>query len=77
MGNVVPSAVTDILMHGKDSDAVERVLLPITRYGAVMNAPNLVTEEIETNGAPFHLLVTDTIILTDYEIRKITGARFI
>lgn len=77
MGNVVPSAVTDILMHGKDSDAVERVLLPITRYGAVMNAPNLVTEEIETNGAPFHLLVTDTIILTDDEIRKITGARFI
>jgi hypothetical protein len=77
MGNVVPSAVTDILIHGKDSDAVERVLLPITRYGAVMNAPNLVTEEIETNGAPFHLLVTDTIILTDDEIRKITGARFI
>jgi hypothetical protein len=77
MGNVVPSAVTDILIHGKDSDAVERVLLPITRYGAVMNAPNLVTEEIETNGAPFHLLVTDTIIFTDDEIRKITGARFI
>lgn len=77
MGNVVPSAVTDILMHGKDSDAVERVLLPITRYGAVMNAPNLVTEEIETNGAPFHLLVTDTITLTDDDIRKITGVRFI
>lgn len=77
MGNVVPSAVTDILMHGKDSDAVERVLMPITRYGAVLNAPNLVTEEIETNGAPFHLLVTDTIIMTDEEIRKITGARII
>ncbi len=75
--NVVPSAVTDILMHGKDSDSIERVLMPITRYGAVLNAPKLVTEEIETNGAPFHLLVTDTITMTDDEIRKITGARFI
>ena len=51
--------------------------MPITRYGAVLNAPKLVTEEIETNGAPFHLLVTDTITMTDDEIRKITGARFI
>lgn len=73
----VPAAVTDILMHGKDSDEVERVLMPITRYGAVLNAPTLVTEEIETNGAPFHLLVTDKISMTDDEIRKLLNARII
>lgn len=73
----VPGSVTDILIHGKDSDEVERVLLPITRYGAVLNAPSVVTEEIETNGAPFHLLVTDEIIMTDDEIRKLLNARII
>lgn len=69
----IPNSVTDTLMHGKDSDRTERILLPITRYNNVMNSPNVVTEDIETKGAPFHLLETSTVLLTEDEIRSLCG----
>lgn len=69
----IPEQVTDILMHGHDSDRTERILTPITRYGAVLNAPNIVTEDIHVYGAPFHLLETDTVTLSEEEIRKLCG----
>jgi hypothetical protein len=69
----IPDKVTDILMHGHDSDRTERVLMPITRYGAILNAPSVVQEDITTYGAPFHLLETDTVVLNEEEIRNLCG----
>jgi hypothetical protein len=69
----IPDGVTDILMHGKDSDRTERVLMPITRYDNILSSPTVVTEEIETHGAPFHLLEVETVEMTEEEIRKLCG----
>lgn len=69
----IPKCVTDLLMHGKDSDRTERILLPITRYGNILNAPNVVSEDLETRGAPFHLLETDSIEMSEDEIRQLCG----
>lgn len=69
----VPNNVSDVLMHGKDSDRTERILLPFTKYSNIMHAPNIISEDIEIKGAPFHLLETDTEELSDVEIRKLCG----
>lgn len=73
MGNAVPYSVSDILMHGKDSDRTERVYLPFTRYANILSAPSIVTDNIEVEGAPYHFLTTGTVLLTDAEIRKLCG----
>lgn len=73
MGNTVPRSVSDILMHGKDSDRTERVYLPFTRYANVISAPSVVTDSIEVPGAPYHLLQTGTVTMTDTEIRNLCG----
>ena len=62
----LPMSVSDTLLHDKDSDRTERVILPITRYVNVLNSPKV--EEIL--GAPFSLIATDTETLTVSDIRK-------
>lgn len=69
----IPSSVSDVLMHGKDSDRTERIMLPFTRYKNVFSGPTVVTENLETKGAPFHILETETEILDETEIRKLCG----
>lgn len=69
----IPDSVTDILMHGHDSDRTERILMPITRYGALLCAPTIVSEDINTYGAPFHLLETDEVEMSEEEIRNLCG----
>ena len=70
---VVPVIVSDVLMHDKDTDRTERVVLPFTRYRNVMNAPNVITTDIEIDGAPFHLLRTGKVSLTEEEIIDMCG----
>ena len=71
--NKIPVSVSDTLMHIKDSDKTERVILPITRYGNVLNAPKVVGDVTTVMGAPFVLLETSTETLTTAEIRRICG----
>ena len=70
----IPMAVSDTLLHEQDSDRTERVILPITRYRNVLNAPDLVTDGNAVKGAPFVLLAMDTETLDTSEIRELAGA---
>ena len=55
MPSKIPMTVSDTLLHIKDSDTTENVILPITRYDNVMNSPRVVTDG-DNIGAPFVLL---------------------
>ena len=68
----IPASVTDVLLHEKNSDKTERVIMPITRYQNVLSAPNVVTSTTSVKGAPFVLLVTDSETLTTAELRKLS-----
>lgn len=70
----IPMAVSDTLLHEQDSDRTERVILPITRYRNVLNAPDLVTDGNAVKGAPFVILAMDTETLDTSEIRELVGA---
>lgn len=69
----IPASVTDVLLHAKESDRTERVILPITRYDNVMSAPQIVTDVDEVYGAPYLLLETQEETLTAQEIRNLCG----
>lgn len=69
----IPDSVTDIMMHGHDSDKTERIIFPITRYYNILNAPTVTGEDINTYGAPFHLLEYDSVDLSEGEIRRLCG----
>ena len=69
----IPASVSDVLLHDKDSDRTERVVMPITRYKNVLNAPNVVNTTNELRGAPFLLLATETETLTIEQIRRLSG----
>lgn len=68
----IPMTVSDTLLHVKDSDTTESVILPITRYDNVMNSPRVVTDGSNI-GAPFVLLKTDEEYITLEELRKLCG----
>ena len=67
----IPATVSDVLLHNRDSDRTENVILPITRYNNVMNAPKLINDTSATNGAPFTLLATETETLSAAQLRKL------
>lgn len=72
--NSIPSTVSDILQHVKDSDNTERIILPFTRYQNVFCAPNVVDDIDEHPGAPFHLLKLATKTYTRKELKSIFGS---
>jgi hypothetical protein len=67
----IPATVSDVLLHNIDSVPTENVILPITRYKNVINAPTLINDSSATNGAPFTLLVTETETLSASQLRKL------
>ena len=69
----IPASVSDVLLHEKDTDRTEKVVMPITRYKNVLNAPNIVTTANDVKGAPFVLLETDTESLSIEQIRALSG----
>lgn len=73
MGNSIPASVTDVLLHQKDTDRTERVMMPITRYDNVLSAPTVVQNGEDTMGAPFLLLETDEEVLSVAQIRTLCG----
>ena len=70
---VIPPIGSDVLLHDKDTDRSERVIFPFTRYRNIINAPNVVTDDIEIDGAPFHLLKTGTVKMKESDIRDLCG----
>lgn len=73
MANSIPTSVSDTLLHLKDSDSSEKVVLPITRYDNVMNAPRVVTNG-DNIGAPFVLLKTDEEVISIATLRELCGS---
>lgn len=71
--STLPLRVDDVLLHHKNSDKEETLILPITRYANIMSGPNIVKDSDEIPGAPFHLLVTDSETMSVEEIRKFCG----
>lgn len=71
--STIPASVSDVLLHDKNSDRTERVILPITRYDNVLNAPKIVNNGNSLKGAPFLLLKTGTETLSAADLRKLAG----
>ena len=67
----LPVAVTETLLHVKDTDRTEKVILPITRYKSVLNAPKVITDAKDVNGSPFTLLACETEELDTAALRKL------
>lgn len=73
MAATLPTSVQDTILHAKTDDKNEEIVMPVTRYDNVLNAPHLVETAEAHPGAPFHVLVTDEDTLTASEIRDIAG----
>lgn len=71
--HMIPATASDVLLHPKTMDKVERVAFPFTRYGNVIHAPQIITDKFERHGAPFYILRTGTVTMTEDEIRKMCG----
>jgi hypothetical protein len=69
-------SVSDILLHSKDGNSEERIILPFTRYGNIFSAPNFITSIEDTCGAPFSLLKVDTVELDNKVIVSMLGGVF-
>lgn len=72
MPSKIPMTVSDSLLHIKNSDTTENVILPITRYDNVMNSPRVVTDG-DNIGAPFVLLKTGEETISIETLRKLCG----
>lgn len=69
---------SDVLLHSKDSDKTERIIFPITRYQNIIGAPSFLNSEtsiLESYGAAFMLLQTDTVSIDEDILNEITGYR--
>ena len=71
--STIPASVSDVLLHEKNSDRTEKVIMPVTRYKNVLNAPTVVSSTGAVAGAPFILLCTDKETLTISELRKLSS----
>lgn len=71
--HTLPVSVSDALFHHKDTDRTERIVMPITRYGNILNAPKVVKTGNQVVGAPFALMQTGTETVTAEEIRRLCG----
>ena len=72
----LPGSASDVLLHAKDSDRSERVIFPITRYDNVLSSPKMVEDVNTSFGAPFLLLQTEEVELTEDEIYNLCGPIF-
>lgn len=74
MPRKLPKTVADTLLHVKDTDLTEKIMMPITRYRNVLNAPNVIKNPTDVSGAPFVLLEQSSEIVSTDKIRKMCGA---
>ena len=74
MPRKLPKTVADTLLHVKDTDLTEKIMMPITRYRNILNAPNVIKNPTDVSGAPFVLLEQSSEIISVYKIRKMCGS---
>jgi len=74
MPRKLPKTVADTLLHVKDTDLTEKIMMPITRYRNILNAPNVIKNPTDVAGAPFVLLEQSSEIISVDKIRKMCGA---
>lgn len=74
MPRKLPKTVADTLLHVKDTDLTEKIMMPITRYRNVLNAPNVIKNPTDVSGAPFVLLEQSSEIISVDKIRKMCGS---
>lgn len=71
---------SDVLLHSKDSDKTERIIFPITRQQNIIGMPTIISSDktiVDSNGAAFLLLQTDTVSIDEDELNAITNYRLI
>ena len=73
MPRKLPKTVADTLLHVKDTDLTEKIMMPITRYRNILNAPNVIKNPTDVSGAPFVLLEQSSEIISVDKIRKMCG----
>lgn len=68
----IPASAVDTFLHFRnDEDSEggnERIILPITRYANILNAPKVVKDPYDSPGAPFVFLQTGSENLNHEEI---------
>ena len=62
---------SDVVMHNKENDG-NRLIFPITRYQNLLGAPTHVKSLSTLIGAPFLLLETETVSMTEEELYELS-----
>jgi hypothetical protein len=73
MPRKLPKTVADTLLHVKDTDTTEKIMLPITRYRNILNAPGVIKTPTDISGAPFVLYEQSDELVPVEKIRKMVG----
>lgn len=67
----IPKTATDVVMHSKDKNGEERLVLPVTRYKNILNAPRMVTDLDITITSPFVIYAESAEELSTDEIKEL------
>lgn len=67
----IPKTATDVVMHSKDNNGEERLVLPVTRYKNILNAPRMVTDLDITITSPFVIYAESAEELSTDEIKEL------
>lgn len=67
----IPKTATDVVMHSKDNNGEERLVLPVTRYKNILNAPRMVTNLNITITSPFVIYAESAEELSTDEIKEL------
>lgn len=70
MSSTFPNA-SDVILRHKDDHNVESIIFPVTRYANVMNSPKVISNISDAKNAPYVLLQTDSVQLTNNEINSL------
>lgn len=70
MASTFPNA-SDVILRHKDDHNAESIIFPVTRYANIMNSPKMISNISDAKNAPFVLLQTDSIQLTNNEINSL------
>lgn len=64
--------VSEVLMNHHGDDNKRELILPMIRWNSILGRPQVTTtNNIIQTGAPYHLLVKDTVELTNEEISNL------
>ena len=73
MANKIPKVVNNTLLHVKDENDKEQIILPFTRYDNVMGRPRISQSTSNLGGSPFSLLHTSTVTMSAEKLRSLVG----